>query len=398
MPNKHSIQMIAILAMLVSLGPMATDMYLPALPTLTQVFATDMSQVQLTLSVYFVGFAVGQLVYGPLADRFGRKPILLLGLLLFALSSMAATFVTSIEALIIARLFQALGGCAGPVLGRAMVRDLYEPQEAGRVMSHISSAMALAPAIAPIIGGFLTVWFGWEATFWFLLVYGVLTIVIISVAVEETIPQKNPEATRIGQLWRNYKVLLAHQEWRLYTLICSFIFAGLFTFLSGSSFVLIDYLGMSEQQYGFLFAIVVLGYITGTQLAARFSGRYGAFTVIRFGCWLGLFAGLVLLGLSLAGVHTVSSVIGPQFFFMMAVGMVMPLTLTGAMAPFPQMAGVASALFGAVQMGIAALHGAFVGHLYTGTPTVMAAGIAFAGLMAFVAMKRLKAVQAQQAA
>lgn len=391
MSAKHSSLIIIIISILVALGPMATDMYLPALPALVKAFNTSSSDVQLTLSIYLVGFAIGQLIYGPLSDRFGRKPILQAGLVLFAISSVVATFVVSIEGLIITRLFQALGGCAGPVLGRAMVRDMYSPVDAGRVLSHVASAMALAPAIAPILGGFLTVAFGWEANFWFLFGYGLLALAVLSFNMHETIPQKNPDAIQVRQIFNNYRTLVKHKEWRLYTLMCSFIYAGLFAFLSGSSFVLIEYMGVSEQNYGFLFAIIVIGYIVGSQLSARLGTKLGAFRLIRYGCWLGLFAGFTMLLLSLTGSHNVISIIGPNFFFMMAVGMVMPLTMAGALAPFPHMAGAASALLGATQMFIAALHGAFVGHWHTGTPTVMAAGIAFAGLAAFVSMKTLKA-------
>ena len=371
---------------------MATDLYLPALPALTQAFDAGYSQVQLTLSIFFIGFAIGQLVYGPLSDRFGRKPVLLIGLTIFIISSAAAAFANTIESLIVIRLFQALGGCAGPVLGRAMVRDLYDPQEGGRMLSHIASAMALAPAVAPIIGGFLTALFGWEANFWFLLAYGLLALAVLTFGLPETIRRKNPDATKMGHLIRNYRTLIHHQRWRLYTLICSFIFAGLFAFLSGSSFVLIEYLGVSEQQYGFLFATIVVGYVIGSQMSARLTIRYRAFILIRLGCWVGLIAGAAMLLLSMLGAHSVTSIIAPQFFFMMAVGMVLPLSLAGALAPFPHMAGAASALLGTTQMLIAAAHGGLVGYLYTGTPTVMASGIAFAGLAAFVAMKRLKYV------
>ncbi len=392
MSSKNDTQIIFFIATLVAIGPMATDLYLPALPALTQAFDTGHSRVQLTLSLFFIGFAIGQLIYGPLSDRFGRKPVLLIGLIIFVISSAAATFANSIESLIVIRLFQALGGCAGPVLGRAMVRDLYDPQEGGRMLSHIASAMALAPAVAPIIGGFLTALYGWEANFWFLLAYGLLALAVLVFVLPETIRRKNPDATKIGHLVKNYRTLIQHQRWRLYTLICSFIFAGLFAFLSGSSFVLIEYLGVTEQHYGFLFATIVAGYMIGSQMSARLSTRYRAFTLIRLGCWLGVIAGAVMLLLSLLGTHSVTNIIAPQFFFMMAVGMVLPLALAGALAPFPHMAGTASALLGTTQMIIAAAHGGLVGYLYTGTPTVMASGIAFAGLAAFLAMQRLKYV------
>lgn len=392
MARKTDTNPIFYIAALVAIGPLATDMYLPALPTLTEAFDTTASRVQLTLSVYFVGFAVGQLVYGPVSDRFGRKSTLQVGLTLFAVSSALIPFVTTIEELIAARFLQALGGCAGPVLGRAMVRDLYDPQQSARALSHIASSMALAPAVAPVIGGYLTVLYGWQSSFWFLLAYGLVALSLLSFALPETLSRRDLHAMRIRQLLTNYRTLIAHREWRLHTLICSFSFAGLFAFLSGSAFVLIEYLQVAEQHFGFLFASVVAGYILGSQIAARLTLRYTAMTLIRVGCWLGLAAATVMLVLSLAGAHSVAAVIVPQFFYMLAVGMIMPLTMAGALAPFPHMAGAASALLGTTQMLIAAAHGGLVAHLYSGTPTVMAAGIAVAGSVAFVGMQRLRSV------
>ena len=390
MPSSNNTKTILFIAALVALGPLATDMYLPALPAIADSLHTDTTQVQLTLSVYLIGFALGQPIYGPLSDRFGRKPVLLMGMLLFIASSTMAAFATSIEHLIAMRLFQALGGCTGPVLGRAIVRDLYQPAEAGRALAHIASTMALAPALAPIFGSYLTILYGWEANFWFLVIYGIVAVCVISFGLPESIPHKNPNALRIKELCKNYYRLIAHPVWRLNTLVCSFIYAGLFSFLSGSSFVLISYLGVSKQNYALLFAIIVIGYITGSQLSARLNTRYPALTLIHAGCLLGVASGATMLTLSYIGWHSVTNIIAPHFFFMLAVGMVMPLTLANALAPFPHMAGTASALFGTVQMLIASLHGALVGHFYAGTPTAMAAGIAIAGTVAYMAMLRLQ--------
>jgi len=392
MQNKHTLRIIISIAILVALGPMATDMYLPALPTLARDLNTNTASVQLTLSVYFFGFAIGQLIYGPLSDCFGRKPVLQIGLIIFIISSAIASLSTSIETLIIVRLFQALGGCAGPVLGRAMVRDLFSDEEAGQVLSHIASSMALAPAVAPIIGGLLTVAYGWQANFWFLFVYGLLALSMLTFGLKETNQQKNPNAMKISQLLANYAYILKHQQWRLYTLICSLIFAGLFAFLLASSFVLIEFLGISEYQYGLLFAVIVIGYIIGSQLSVRLSRKLGAFKLIRYGCWLALVSGSSMLWLSLIESHNIVSIIAPHFFFMIAVGITMPLAMAGALNPFPNMAGSASGLLGTTQMLIAAGFGVLIGHWNTGTPTVMAAGIAFAGVSSFVVMKRLKYV------
>lgn len=378
--------------MLVALGPMATDMYLPAFPTLVKELNTTSFNVQLTLSIYFFGFAIGQLIYGPLSDRFGRKPVLQVALIIFVISSVIASLATTIETLIAVRLLQALGGCAGPVLGRAMVRDMFSEEEAGQVFSHIASSMALAPAIAPIIGGFLTVAFGWQSNFWFLFFYGLLALFVLTFSLKETNQQKNPDATKFRQLLSNYTHIVKHQEWQLYTLICSFTFAGLFAFLVASSFVLIEYLGVSEYQYSLMFAVIVVGYIIGSQLSARLSRKLGAFQLIRYGCWLALISGCSMLFLALVESYNVVSVIGPHFFFMIAVGITLPLAMAGALNPFPDMAGAASGILGTTQMLIAFAFGVIIGQWDMTTPIVMSAGIAFAGISSFLLMKRLKVI------
>lgn len=392
MSDKHSFKVIVIITLLIALGPMATDMYLPALPSLAKSLDTSSSNVQLTLSIYFFGFAIGQLIYGPLSDRFGRKPVLQVGLIIFVLSSAIASLATSIEALIVARVFQALGGCAGPVLGRAIVRDMFSGEEAGRVLSHVSSAMALAPAIAPIIGGFLTVAYGWQASFLFLMLYGLIALLVLTLNLPETNTNINDAAMKLSSIKANYLTILKHQEWRLNTLICSFVYAGLFAFLLGSSFVLIEFMNVSESGYGFLFTVIVLGYMIGSQLSARFSGRIGLFRLIRYGSSLALISGMVMFILSLFESKNVVTVIAPHFFYMISVGIVMPLTMASALNPFPKMAGSASALLGFIQMFFVAFFGVLIGYLESSTAIVMAGSIALAGTLTFLTTMRLEYV------
>lgn len=400
MTDKHSPFVIIIIAGLVALGPMATDMYLPALPSLTSDLNTNDASVQMTLSVYFFGFAIGQLIYGPLSDRFGRKPVLQIGISIFIVCSVLASLSTSITMLIAVRFFQAVGGCAGPVLGRAMVRDMYEPEEAGKVLSHIATSMAIAPAIAPIIGGFLTVTFGWQANFWFLFLYGITALALLSAKISETNRYKNPQATQIKQLLNNYRYIFHNQQWRLYTLSCSFVFAGLFAFLSASSFVLINHFGVSEAVYGYLFSVIVIGYMCGSQLAARLNQKLGAFNMIRYGSWVAIIAATTMLLLSLRQEQYIAYIIAPHFFYMLAVGIVMPLSMAGALAPFPKMAGSASSLLGTVQMLIAAIFGAVVGYLFThsndSSSVTMSASIAFAAWCTFISVLQLQKILAKQ--
>ena len=319
-----SLATILVLASIVALGPLSTDMYLPSLPRLTTELSASIDQVQITLSIFFGGFAVAQLLYGPLADRFGRKLILLGGLFLFTAASFGCATATSIEELIFFRFLQALGACGGPVLGRTMIRDIYGPTQSARVLSMMGTIMALAPAIAPIIGGYMLLVFNWSAIFIFLGAYGAIVTLIIMFKIQ----------------------------------------------------------GVPEANYGFYFTAVVLGYMSGTQLGQRLGPRLGINKMLISGTMLAALSGSAMLAASLLELHYLYWVIGCQVFFMMAVGIVMPQAMAGAMGPFPKMAGTASALLGFTQSGIAAIVGLIVGHSHTGTPTVMAASISLMGVLA----------------
>lgn len=375
-----------ILATVVALGPLSTDMYLPTLPGLGEALNAPVEQVQITLSIFFAGFAVAQLIYGPLADRFGRKPILLAGLVLFTLATVGCALSESIEALIGYRFLQALGACAGPVIGRTIVRDIYGPQDAARMLSMIGTIMALAPAAAPILGGFLALWYDWHSIFWFLAGYGVLAIMLIGGKVPESLPEGGQQSIRPGSIARNFGTLLSHRNYLGYTLACSFTFSGLFSFLSGSSFVLIDFYGVPQAQYGFYFAAVVLGYMSGTQIAQRFGPRLGISRMMTRASALGLVSGLAMAVPAWLGWNQLAWLIGCQFLFMCAVGMLMPQAMAGALAPFGKMAGTASSLLGFIQSAIAAVVGLAVGHLHDGTPITMTSSIALMGVFAWLSV------------
>lgn len=370
-----------LLTTLVALGPLSTDLYLPALPTLAQAFATDAARVQLTLSVFLAGFAVAQLFYGPLSDRYGRRPVMLFGLVLYLVSSVACMLATSIDALILARFFQALGACAGPVLGRAIVRDVYGPVQAARVLAYISGAMAIAPMIGPLLGGWLTVWFGWRANFAALSLFSAVQVTATSLLLGESNAHRDPGATRPRQILGNFGELLSARLYLGYLLCFSFSYAALFSFISGSSFVLIELYGLSPQWYGASFGFVVTGYISGTMASGKLTLRLGPPRMVLMGAFLGTAAGTLMAALALLEVHSVWAILLPMFAFMVATGLVMPNAIGGALAPYPKMAGSASALMGFVQMSLSAGVGIAVGHAYAGTAIPMAGAIALCGWM-----------------
>ena len=377
----ESFKVTLIVAALVALGPMSTDMYLPALPRLAEELHTTIAATQLSLSVFLVGFAIAQLVYGPLSDRFGRRPVFLWGMAIFLVATIGCALADDIETLVVMRFFQALGGTAGPVLGRAMVRDIHGPINSGKVLSHIGTAMAVAPALAPVAGGYISVYLGWPFIFWVLALYGVACAALFYFKVPESAPPEHQRVRSLSAMLHGFAVLLGDRHYLGYCLSCTFAYAGLFAFLSGSSFVLIELYAVPEQHYGLLFLLVVSGYMGGTLIAGRFSISWGCNFLIGWGGVITLLAGALMFGLTVAGVPGVFAIIIPMAAYAVGLGIVMPQAMAGALAAYPHHAGTASGLFGFIQMAIAAAVGIIVGHSYNATPIPMSFMIALMGCM-----------------
>jgi DHA1 family bicyclomycin/chloramphenicol resistance-like MFS transporter len=370
-----------LLAAAVALGPMAIDMYLPALPQIGADFNAGTDQVQFTLSIYLIGFALAQLVCGPLADRFGRKPVMIGGMLLFALASIGCALSSNIESLQLFRFLQALGGSAGPVLGRAVVRDVYTPREAAKILALLAGMMALAPAVAPTLGGFIVATMDWHWIFIVMAGYALIMVAVIAFGIPEPLRPENRQPFRFCHLMRNYRRIGTDMTFIGYTFTSAAIYGGLFAFLSGSAFVLIDVLGVAPEHFGLYTAITAGGYLLGNMASIRLARRYLPDQILLYGLATTLTAGATMALLAYHHVYSPWAVVLPQALFMAGTGMVLPQTMAGALANHPTMAGSASALLGFVQMAAAAAAGALVGILHDGTPLVMATIIAIcAGL------------------
>ena len=355
---------IAYLTVLVAMGQMATGIYLPAMPSLTGYFATDGGTVALTLTVFLAGFAVAQLAYGPLCDRYGRRPVLLGGLAVFALASLGCALAPSIEWLIVARLFQAIGACSGQVLARAMGRDLYAGPDYAKVMALVGLALAATPAAGPVLGGVLEVLFGWQASFFFLFAWGVMLLAVTLIFVQETNPAPDPHALDVGVMLRNFGALLRTRLYMGYTLTLAFTFGTMFAYMTGSPFILIEQLGIRPDVFGLLAIFNVIGYAIGSFLANKLSGRVALSRMVAIGSGIVFAAGLIMLGVALAGIAGAAAVIAPMMLMLIGMGLLIPSAMAGAIGPFPKIAGVASALMGFLQMGIAMLMSLLVGLLH----------------------------------
>jgi DHA1 family bicyclomycin/chloramphenicol resistance-like MFS transporter len=378
---------------LVAIGPLSTDLYLPSLPSIARDLDAGTAQAQLTLSAYMTAFAVVQLVYGPLSDRFGRKPVALAGIAIYAGATLACALAPTIEALIWARAAQAAGACAGVVLGRAIVRDVYGPEGTARALAAVGSVMAFAPAIGPILGGLIENWFGWRWNFALLL--GFATVLLASLtALGETNAHRSPRATDVAPMLANYRMLIGDRVYLGYALCVAFSYGGLFAFISDSSFVLIDVLGLSPAIYAWFFALCVAGYFTGTRITVAFNKRLGVDRMIVLGASINILGGAAMLASALAGFAAPGlagafALVVPMALYMVGMGIVMPNGQGGALAGYAKMAGAASALMGFGHFALAALVGIAFGQLHDGGVVALPALVFACALATYASFKLL---------
>jgi DHA1 family bicyclomycin/chloramphenicol resistance-like MFS transporter len=384
MLRPDTLALTVLLALITALGPVSTDMYLPSLPDIGRLLSASPAEVQLTLSVYLIGFAVGQVAYGPFSDRHGRRPVLLAALVLFSLGNIACTLAPSIELLIAARALQALGGSGAIVVARAIVRDLYTGARAGRELSLMGAIMALAPIVAPLIGGVLQTAFGWRASFLVALCVGLGATAIVWRSLPETLRQRAPEPISLPTVVRVYGSLLGNRGFLAYLGILASAFAGLFAWISGSSFILQDMYGLSPFHYGVAFAVCSLGFMLGALVATGVVRRIGLDRTIGLGTVALAAGGLAMCGSLALDFTSIVSVVVPTTIYLAGLGLTMPQAMAGALTPFPDRAGSASSLLGFVQQTSAAILGAIVGHALGSSAWPIAAPMALMGCIALI--------------
>lgn len=359
------------LGLVASLAPLSIDMYLPSFPAMAGEFGANAAQIQLTLSGYMIGFTLGQLGYGPLSDRFGRKYVLLSGIAIYVAMTILCALANDAETLAVYRFFQAIGGGAGTVLSRAIIRDRYDGVRMAKVMSLMLTIILFAPMIAPVIGGYVLVWFGWRAVFWTLVIFGVLAICVVLFGINESLPPERRSKPGLAPLLRGYGAVLTHRKSIGFILTGGITFGALFAFLSGAPFVFIEFYGVAPEHLGFIFTLNVVGVMAGGWLNSRLVMTEGVARMLSIGVWL-LFAGaLALFALIATNVWGVWGVILGIVFFTLPLNLINANAAAGALEYFPENAGTASAVVGAVRYGFGALSGVCVGLLHDGTAMPM---------------------------
>jgi len=388
---------VLMLALLLGLQPVTTDLYLPALPALTQVFGASMVQAQLTLTALLLAFGTSQLVWGPLSDKWGRRPVLLGGIGVYVVSAIACALAPDIETLIAARTLQgvAMGACV--MAARAIVRDLYEPVQGAKIMSQALSGLGFIACTCVPVGGFLTDLLGWRWALSSLILFAAFTGALIYFYFDESLQQRNPHALQVNSLWAAVKHIVRNPTFQAYSALSTASFAGLFTFLATSSFVFTQSMGLSKTVYGLLMVSMSLSYIVGTFICRWLLLRTSVQMSVLVASFVSLFAGVLMLLVAYAGPGQswfgAWAVMLPVNFFLLAHGVHQPCGQSGCIAPFPEMAGTASAVNGFSMMLVAFGVGTWLGTHMSDPLLAMAQGIMFAsiciGLIGILAVRKI---------
>ncbi|MDB6063296.1 MAG: h16 [Verrucomicrobiaceae bacterium] len=346
---------VIVLGMLSAIAPLSIDMYLPSFPAIATALHTDIAAVQRTLATFFIGLAAGQLVYGPISDRFGRKPPLYFGLALYSAASLLCAFAVTVDALQWGRLLQALGGCTGMVIARAVVRDRCDAVSSAKVMSLIMLVMGVAPILAPLIGGFILQALGWRAIFGVLAVFGAICLFAIHFSLEESHDRTHAAPLHMGLILKNYAELLRDRHFLTLSLSGGLAQAMMFTYITGSPFVLIEHYGIPAQHYGWIFGCNAFGLIAASQINARLLHRFSPQQLLNYTLSFAAALSLALLLLTAAGITGLPLLLPALFGCVGVLGFVTPNSVALALQHQGKRAGAASALVGMLQLGVAAI-------------------------------------------
>jgi DHA1 family bicyclomycin/chloramphenicol resistance-like MFS transporter len=383
-------KLIFILSIIVAFGPMSIDMYLPAFTSIATDFHVDIAQVQYTLASFNIGLAMGQLFYGPLSDQFGRKRVLLGGMVIYFLATIGCALATSIDQMIYLRFLQAIGGCAGMVTSRAVVRDRFSGNEAAKVFSTMMLIMGVAPIVAPTIGGLALLHFDWRSIFWLLAIFSATAILAVSVFLPETLSQEKCNSNAIRRSLSTYRSILKDRVFMGYGLAAGMLQGAMFAYITSSSFVYINLFGFSEQQYGLMFGGNALGFIATTQLNHIFLKRMDYNTLLLRGILFNVTCAMLLTLGAISNIFSPYGVLVPLFFMIASLGVIFPNASAGALMNQSTHAGSASALLGTVMFTCGGIAAFMVGLFADGTILPMTLTIFTCAVLGLILSKWLK--------
>ena len=336
-----------VLGGLMAFTSLSTDIYLPAMPQMQLDLQGD---IELTVTGFLIGFAIAQIIWGPISDRYGRKMPLVIGLILFMIGSVGCALSETIGQILAARVVQALGACVGPMLSRAMVRDMLDSKKAAEMLSTLMILMALAPIFGPLIGGQMLKFTSWQSIFWLLTIIGAVMLISLK-KLPETLPEQNRQSTSLLNAFKKYGVLLRNRRFMAYTLCVSFFYVGVYAFVAGSPEIYITYFGVDPQHYGWLFALNVFGIVSLSFANRILVHKFSLDLLLRVATAIAMVAGLVLVVLVKLQIGGIYGVVVPVFFFFSMNGIIAATTTAAALDKVPEMAGAAAALLGALQYG-----------------------------------------------
>jgi DHA1 family bicyclomycin/chloramphenicol resistance-like MFS transporter len=385
--------LLVLLALLSAFTPLSIDMYLPALPTIVSDLGSTAGDIQLTLSAFMLAFGFGQIFYGPAGDRFGRRPVILSGIVIYIATTVGCAFAAEAGQLVLLRFLEGLAACGSVVLARTMVRDLAEREQAARAMSLIMACSSLAPMVAPLIGSQVLVLWGWRAIFWVLAGIGVVGLVFAASALPETLKPEYRQPLHLGSVVSRFGQLLKHRLFMGYALTSTFQFAALMSWLSGAPFAFIQGYGLSPSAFGLVFAAAIVLFTGCNLLNARFAPVFGSSRILRHAVIVPIVFGPA--GLVLALIEKQTGAIGWWPFLLFIVphvammALVVPNSTAMALQRYPHMAGTASSLMGVLQYGIGSLFGVAVGQAFDGSMVPLTAALAAAGILCFASHRLL---------
>ncbi len=382
-------KLIIILGTLTAFAPLSIDMYLPGLPAIAHEFNVPMSVVQQTLAIFFIGLAFGQALYGPVADRMGRRRPLLFGCALYVIASFGCAMAPDIGSLIVLRLAQALGGCAGVVIARSVVRDLFDQRESARMFSFLMLVMGIAPILAPFVGGQVLAIWGWREVFFVLAGFGVLCMLMVLFGLPETLPAERRIQAGLGEALRVYGRLLSDVHFMGFVLASGLASAAMFTYISGSPFVFIELNGVPAERFGLIFGTNAFGLIAASQLNRVLLNRYDDRQILRVALMVTAGSALLLFLTTALGIGGFPLMLTLIFICIGSTGFVGPNATAAALANHGRQAGSASALIGAIQFALGAAAGALLGMLHNGTALPMTGVIALCGVASYMFLRLL---------